>query len=210
MGGMQKLFAVIGLCAVCGVLGAVGGAWLLHQRASPPPPDPPAVVEQMREVARLETLHLELHKKISFEPAPEPLAESGWRQVADFVRSTIHNPQGRAIVFAQVDLGLDLQKLRPENLRVEGRRIEVVLPPLEAQVELLPGETEIIGSNLDSAETAQLFDKARNAFRSEVMMSPKLQEQARGASERALRALLITLGYREVVFVDKPASLKAG
>lgn len=198
---MQKLFAVIGLCAVACVVGALGAVWVVHQREAPPPPDPPAVVEQMREVARLETLHLTVHKKISFAPDPTS-AESLWGDVANFVRYTVHKPEGRAIVFAQVELGMDLQKLVPGSIRADGRRIEVVLPPIEAQVQLLPGETEIIGSNLDSKETAQLFDRAKNAFEREVMADRRLQEQARASSERAIRALLITLGFREVVFVD--------
>ncbi|MBX5484109.1 MAG: DUF4230 domain-containing protein [Myxococcaceae bacterium] len=202
---MQRFFAVIGLCAVACLLGVGGGVWLMRSRVDPvpPPPDPPAVVEKIREVARLETLHLTLHKKISFEPDPVA-ADSLWGDVANFVKFTVRNPKGKAIVFAQVELGLDLRRLDPTRLHIEGRRIEVALPPLEAQVQLLPGETEVIGSNLNSEETAGLFEKAKAAFEREVMADPKLQAQARESSERAIRALLITLGFREVVFVSAP------
>lgn len=200
---MYKLLAVIGLCAIACVIGALGTAWLLREREAAPPPDVPAVVEQMRDVARLETLHLNVHKKISFEPSPTP-ADSLWGDVSNFVRFTVNKPQGRAIVFAQVELGLDLDKLGPEDVRISGQKVEVALPPIEAQVQLLPKETEIIGSNLDSKETALLFDKAKDAFEREVMADPRLQEKARASSERALRALLITLGFKEVVFVKTP------
>jgi hypothetical protein len=198
---MYKVFAVAGACAVACVLGAGAAAWLLRLREAPP--DPPSVVEKMREVARLETLELTLYKKISFEPEPVQ-AESLWGDVANWVRFTVRKPQGRAIVFAQVELGLDLDRLDASHLRLDGSRAEVVLPPIEAQVRLLPAETEIIGSNLDSAETAQLFERARVAFEREVMADPRLRERAREASERAIRALLITLGYREVVFLEEP------
>jgi Protein of unknown function (DUF4230) len=154
-------------------------------------------------VARLETLQLTLHKKISFEPEPGS-ADSLWGDVANWMRFTMRKPQGRAIVFAEVDLGLDLDRLDSSRIRLTGRRAEVVLPPIEAQVRLLPAETEIIGSNLDSAETAQLFERAREAFEREVMADPRLREKARRASERAIRAVLITLGYREVIFVEEP------
>lgn len=198
---MSKVLALIGLCAIACAAGVAGAFWLLRSRQAPP--DPPAVVEKMREVARLETLQLTLHKKISFEPDPAA-AETLWGDVANWVRFTIRKPHGRAIVFAQVDLGLDLDRLDARHLRLNGQRAEVLLPPLEAQVQLLPAETEIIGSNLDSAETAQLFERAREAFTREVMADPRLQERARASSERAIRALLITLGFREVVFVDAP------
>ena len=112
--------------------------------------------------------------------------------------------EGRAIVFAEVELGLDLKRLDPSRLHIEGPRIEVALPPLEAQVQLMPGDTEIIGSNLNSEETAGLFEKAKEAFTREVMADPDLQAKARESSERAIKALLITLGFREVVFVKTP------
>lgn len=198
---MYKLLAVVGLCAIACVVGAVGAAWMLREKEVPPP-EVPAVVEQMRDVARLETLHLSMHKKISFEPSPNS-ADSLWGDVANFVRFTVRKPQGRAIVFAQVELGLDLERLTADNLRVDGRRVEVVMPPVEAQVQLLPSETEVIGSNLDTQETAQLFDRAKAAFEREVLADPKLQQRARASNERALKALLYTLGFREVVFVER-------
>jgi hypothetical protein len=198
---MSKLFPIAVVCMVAGILGAGAAVWLLRQRDALP--DPPAVVEKVREVARLETVELTLYKKISFEPEPVEAA-SFWGDVANWVRFTVRKPQGRAIVFAQVELGLDLQRLDPSHLRLHGTRAEVMLPPIEAQVRLLPAETEIIGSNLDSAETAQLFERAREAFEREVMADPRLRDKAREASERAIRALLITLGYREVVFVQQP------
>jgi hypothetical protein len=37
-----------------------------------------------------------------------------------------------------------------------------------------------------------------------VLADPQLREKARQASERAIRALLITLGYREVIFLEQP------
>lgn len=201
MAQMKRTILVAVLCAAAAVAGAFGATWLLRDRTRRP--DPPAVVERVREVARLETVHLTLHKKISFTPDPEP-GGSLWGDVAKWVRFTVRSPEGRAIVFAEVDLGLDLERLDSSRLRLEGPKAIVALPPIEAQVRLLPGETEIIGSNLDSAETAQLFELARAAFHREVMADPILRERAKASSERAIRALLIELGFREVVFVEQP------
>jgi len=187
------------------LVAALGGAGLFAyfgtQRVQRP--DPPALVEQIREIARLETLEVRLYKRVSFAPEPEPAA-SVWGDVLNFVRDAIAKKQGRAIVFADVSLGLDLSKLAADQLRTKGDVVEVALPPLKAQVSLRPEETEIIDSNLDSAQTAKLFELAKDAFEREVEGDARLQARARASAERQIRALLITAGFREVVFVPYP------
>jgi hypothetical protein len=78
-----------------------------------------------------------------------------------------------------------------------------VLPPIRVTVELRPGETEIIGSNLDSAETAQLFELARSAFERELGADARLHEQARTSARRAIRSVLQELGFQQVHFVER-------
>ena len=70
-------------------------------------------------------------------------------------------------------------------------------------IELLPAQTEIIGSNLDSEQTAQLFDAAKNAFEGEVNADKELQQRARASGQQSLRSLFVGLGFSEVEFVDK-------
>ena len=120
-------------------------------------------------------------------------------------------PRGRAIVFAVAHLGVDLRKLDESGLQVQGRTVSVVLPAVQTQVELKPAETEIIGSNLDSAQTSELFEKARNAFAAEVAADKGLQQQARDSAQQSLRSLFVGLGFSEVQFVEKlPGSAKNG
>ena len=187
------------------IAGAALGAmltWMLAHRAiAPTVPPAPVVIERMREVARLETLDLAVYKKISYAPESMPTGAL-WSDVLAWARSSLFPSRGRAIVFATVHLGLDLSKLEPRRLRIQGNRIEIALPPLQAQVELRPGETEVIASNLDSSETARLLELAKTAFEREVMADPALQARARGSAERALTGLLLSLGVREVVFVS--------
>ena len=106
-------------------------------------------------------------------------------------------------MFAVAHLGLDLRKLDADSLRVNGRRVEVVLPRVQTQVELRPAEVEIIGSNLNSGQTAQLFERARNAFEAEVVADKLLQERARESARQSLRSLCVGLGFSEVAFVEK-------
>lgn len=190
------------LLVLAGVAAGAGLVWTLsHREAGPSVPPAPLVVERMREVARLETLDLAVYKKIAYEPEPTPTGAL-WKDVLTWAKASLFPSRGRAIVFATVHLGLDLSKLDARRVRIQGSRIEVALPPMQAKVELRPGETEVISSTLDSAQTAQLLELARAAFEREVMADPALQARARGSAERALTGLLLSLGFREVVFVD--------
>jgi hypothetical protein len=189
------------------VLAAVALGFFLAMKVLSPPkpqlPDPPALVERVREVARLETLEVRLYKRVSFAPEPPP-AGTVWGDVFNFIKQTVAAKAGRALVFADVSLGLDLSKVTVENLRVKGSKVEVALPPLRAQVVLRPEDTEVIDSNLDSAQTAQLFELAKQAFEREVEGDAKLQAKARASAERQVRALLISAGFSEVVFLPYP------
>jgi len=184
-------------------------AWRALAARAPALPDPPAVAMKVREAARLETLDVTLYKKVTFAPEPGP-AGSFWGDVAGWARYTFRTPRGKAIVFADAHLGVDLAKLDAGSIRVTGREVDLVLPPVEVSVELRPGETEIIGSNLDSAETAKLFELAREAFRREVAADPSLNAKARRSAERAVEALLLRTGFGAVRFVDRLPGVPAG
>src|SRR5258705_682307 len=150
---MRNLLAVAALMLAF-LLGA-GLAWHFAHR-EPRLPDTPALILKVREVARLETLDVSLYKKIDFSPDPREQA-TVWASLAQWASYTLRPPRGRAIVFAVAHLGLDLRKLDAQSLRVAGRRVEVGLPPGQTQGELRPAEGEIIGSKLNSGQTAPLF-----------------------------------------------------
>jgi uncharacterized protein DUF4230 len=196
---MRNLLALLALVLAF----ALGGVVVWHfAHREPALPDSAALILKVREVARLETLDVSLYKKVEF--APDPREEKTlWGAVAQWAAYSMHPPRGRAIVFAVAHLGLDLRKLDASGLRVRGRRVEVVLPAVQTAVELRPAETEIIGSNLDSQQTAQLFERARNAFEGEVAHDATLQQRARGSAEQSLRSLFTGLGFNEVVFVQQ-------
>jgi hypothetical protein len=196
---MRNLLALTAL-VLAFVLGA-GVVWHLQHR-EPPLPDAPALILKVRQVARLETLDVSLYRKVDFRPDPQE-AKTLWGSVAQWATYSVHPPRGKAIVFAVAHLGLDLRKLDARSLRVSGRRIEVVLPQVETKVELRPAETEIIGSNLDSAQTAQLFERARNAFEADASADKNLQARARSSAEQSLRSLFLGLGFSEVAFVEQ-------
>ena len=195
----MKRALLLALVALAGGLGL--GLGLRLVRRAPEPPDPPAVAIRIREVARLETLDVTLYKKVTFAPEPSA-ADSLWGDVAGWLRHSFRTPRGKAIVFADAHLGLDLARLDASSVRVRGGEVWIALPPVRVTVELRPGETEIIGSNLDSAETARLLELARDAFQREVEADRGLRERARASAERQIRALLSTLGFSAVHLVD--------
>jgi Protein of unknown function (DUF4230) len=182
-------------------LGLGLGAGLRLARLPQQVPDPAAVAVRVREVARLETLEVALYKKVTFAPEPAE-AESLWGDVSGWLRHSFRTPRGKAIVFADAHLGLDLAGLDASSVRVQGREVFLILPPIRTTVELRPGETEVIGSNLDSAETARLLELAKSAFEREVQADRALRDRARASAERQIRALLTTAGFAEVHFVE--------
>lgn len=201
--------ALAALAVVLAFLLGAGAVWHFTQRA-PPLPDGPTLVLKIRDVARLESLDVSLYKKVNFEPDPRDLGIS-WAAISQWASYQVRPPHGKAIIFAEAHLGLDLNKIDVNSLRVEGRRVEVVLPPLDVRVELRPAETEIIGSNLDSKETAQLFELARAAFERDVSADAQLKARARDSAQQSLRALFVGLGFTEVAFpVSLPAGRKTG
>ncbi|MGZ6142407.1 MAG: DUF4230 domain-containing protein [Myxococcales bacterium] len=196
---MKNLLAVAAILLAF-VLGGLS-VWHFTQRHHALP-DAPALILKVREVARLESLEVSLYKKVDFSPDPRE-EKTLWGAVAQWATYSVKPPRGKAIVFAVAHLGLDLRKLDLDSLRVEGRRVEVVLPRVQVSVELRPAETEIIGSNLDSAQTAELFERARAAFEAEVTADKALQQRARDSAQQSLKSLFLGLGFGEVAFVDK-------
>ena len=205
---MVRLLVRLSLLVAALAAGA-GGAFLWLRPHAPTLPEAPALVTRVREVARLETLEVSLYKKVDFSPDP-PASDSVWKDVVNWASYSLHTPRGRAIVFADVHLGYDFGRLDSHSLGVQGSRVDLVLPPLEVRVELKPGETEIIGSNLDSAQTTLLLEHAREAFEREVKADARLRDKARLSAENSLRVLLLSLGFHEVNLVDALPLATAG
>ncbi len=192
------LWCILLVCA------ALGGAVLTYQLTQTPvtrKPDPASVVLRIREVARLETLDVAVHKKIHFAPDPKP-QDSLLGDILSWARHTLRPPRGRAIVFAEVHLALDLERLSENSLRIQGDEVWMVLPPIESRVEIKPDETEIIDSNLDSAQTSELLGLAARAIEKDVAADAALHARARRSAERAIRGLLMSLGFARVSFVE--------
>jgi hypothetical protein len=182
---------VLWLLAVAAVVAAA--ALLRVDRLAAPAP--PALIERIREISRLEVLEVTVHRKTAYVPPPEPHA-TVLADVVAYARETVAPRRGKAIVFADARFFLDLRK---SNIRVEGEHVDVTLPKLELESSLLPAETEIISSNLDSAQTAQLLDEAESQLRAAVASDAALRRRADEAAVRTVGGLVAALGFRDVL-----------
>lgn len=196
---MRLLKLVPWLFAVVAV--AVAAALLRVERLAAA--EPPAVIERIREVSRLEVLEVSVHQKVTFAPDAKKQATL-LADVWAYARDTVAPRRGRALVFARARFYVDLRKLKPEQVRVRGDELELELPEPEVEASLMPGETEVIASNLDSAETAALLDKAQAELRGAVLHDAALKQRARDAAARSVTGLLKGLGFRKVVIAPAP------
>src|SRR5512144_1745627 len=116
---MRSLLKLLLFGLAIGVGAALVLAFVVRRPA--PVPDPPAVIERVKEVARLETLEVMLYKKVSFAPEPQP-AGSALGDLGGWLRFTFNAPSGKAIVFAKAHLGVDAAALDGSRVLLEGRR----------------------------------------------------------------------------------------
>lgn len=194
---MRTIIAML----LSGLLGA-GAVWYELRVKGTHLPEAQAVTQQIREVAKLETLDVTAYKKIVFTPDAPPstdMLHDAW----NWAVSAVAPAQGKAILFANVHFSLDLARLNEHSVRIKDTRIWLVLPETMATVELKPADTEIIGSTLDSEQTAQLFETARATFERDVGNNRDLKAKAHAAAERAIAALLTKIGFTEVTFVSE-------
>jgi hypothetical protein len=188
---------------------SVAGGWWWAQKWKSQVPEAPAVVTQIRESMKLEVLEASLYKKVDFSPERKT-EDSAWKEVIAWARESLFRPRGRAIVFATAYLGYDLRRLEVTSIRIQDGKVQLVLPSLQVRIELLPDETEVIDSNLNSKGTSQLLEHARKAFLQQVQNDPLLRARARRSAEQALKVFLFPLGFRDVQVVDALPQAGAG
>lgn len=163
--------------------------------------EPPAIVERIREVARLEVLEVTVHRKVTFTPPSRPAATL-LGDVFAYARDSVAPRRGKAIVFARARFFVDLRRLKSDQVQVREEEVSLVLPEPELETMLLPGETEVVSSNLDSAQTAELLEAAQGELSAALAADGPLRERAREAAGRSLTGLLKALGFKRVTIVQ--------
>jgi len=193
-------------------VGVYAGLSLSVLSTAPRPPSLPdgvALVERVREVARLEALDVELRKQVSWRP--DPVASGS--MAVDLIRwasDAVRPVEGTMWVAATAHVGIDLSRLDAARITVRERTAWIDLPALVTTVSLEPASTHAIRSNLGPDQTMALLDKARSHLTFEVERDVRTQARARVSVERALRGLLLPMGFDSIEFAAPPARTVRG
>ncbi|MDH5508713.1 MAG: DUF4230 domain-containing protein [Anaerolineae bacterium] len=156
-------------------------------------PDPVTILHDIRSLARLETIQYSLEKVITVEQGQGAL-------------SILFGDRLLFVAHGIVIAGIDLDKLSPEDLRVEGGVLYVTLPPSEVFTATLDNEKSYVydrDTGLLTHGNVNLETTARQAAEQAILeaaLADGILDQARINAENFLWRLLRDLGFAEIIF----------
>src|SRR5687767_14032896 len=158
-------------------------------------PDPVTYINEIRALARLETIQYSVEKVITGE------LNSGTFQ-ALFGDKILFVGHGTVIA------GIDLDKLRPEDMRFENGVLTVRLPPAEIFIATLDNEKSYVydrQTGVLSKPDPNLETQVRQAAEQEILkgaLEDGILEQAQLNAEAYLLKFFAALGFPNTIFVD--------
>ena len=158
-------------------------------------PDPVTVIYQVRTLARLETIQYSIEKVIT--------AETG-----QGVFAPLFGDRLLFVAHGEVIAGIDLQKLGPQDMWVEGGVLYVRLPEPEIFIATLNNDKSYVydrDTGLLTHGDINLETSARQAAEDAIeqaAIEDGILEQARLNGEIYMERLLDTLGFEDVIFVQ--------
>lgn len=169
------------------------------QLANPTPtiiPDPVTYINEVRALARLETIQYSVEKVIT----------------AEIGQGTFGFAFGDKLLFVAhgiVIAGIDMEKLQPSDLRFDGTVLYVRLPPTEIFIATLDNEKSYVydrETGLLTQGNVDLETLARQTAEAEIRKAA-LEDGILLQGERNAEAYLLkffnALGYNTVIFVDE-------
>lgn len=156
-------------------------------------PDPVTIVHEVRSMARLETIQYSVEKIITAETRQGLFGFL----VGDRILFVAHGT---------VIAGVDLQKLQPEDLRIEAGVLYVKLPPAEIFVATLENDKSYVYDREQGVLTRgdqSLETVARQAAEDEIekaALADGILNQAQINAENFLYRFFLQLGFPEVIF----------
>jgi hypothetical protein len=162
-------------------------------------PDPVTIVHSVRSLARLETIQYTIEKVITAET----------RQGAF---SFLFGDRLIFVAHGVVIAGVDMDKLKPEDLTVKDGVLYVKLPPPEIFVATLDNEKSYVYNRDTGVLThgdVNLETTARQAAESEIekaALEDGILNQAQTNAEALLSRMFRDLGYPEVIFQESTIS----
>ena len=160
-------------------------------------PDPMTYINEIRALARLETIQYSVEKVIT--------GETGG--------GTFQTLFGDKILFVghgTVIAGIDMEKLQPENMRYENGVLTVNLPPAEVLVATLDNEKSYVYDRQTGVLTKpdpNLETMVRQSAEQEILkaaLEDGILEQAKINAEAYLIKFFAALGFPNTIFVSDP------
>lgn len=157
-------------------------------------PNPMTVIHEVRSLARLETIQYTMEKVITAEEGQNNLGFL-------FGDRLLFVGHGRVIA------GVDMARMRPEDMWVEGEALYVRMPPAEVFIVALDNEKSYVydrETGLLSKGDVNLERAARMAAEQEILsgaMEDGILNQAQQNAESYMERMLRGLGYQNVIFV---------
>ncbi len=157
-------------------------------------PDPMTYINEIRSLARLETIQYSVEKVITGETGGGALAFAFSDKIL-FV--------GHGTVIA----GIDMEKLQPENMRYENGVLTVKLPPAEVLVATLDNEKSYVYDRQTGFLTKpdpNLETQVRQVAEQEILkaaLEDGILEQAQANAETYLFKFFAALGFPNTIFV---------
>jgi hypothetical protein len=156
-------------------------------------PDPITVIHEIRSLARLETIQYTVEKVIT----------------AETNQNTFGFLFGDKLLFVAhgvVIAGVDLSKMRPEDMRVDGKVLYVRLPAPEVFIATLDNEKSYVydrSTGILSKGQKDLETSARQAAEQEILktaVDDGILKTAQTNAQDYMSRLLRDLGYEDVIF----------
>jgi len=160
-------------------------------------PDPVTYINEVRALARLETIQYSIEKVITGETG-------GGTFKAIFGDKILFVAHGTVIA------GIDMEKLQPEDLRFENGVLTVRLPPAEMFIATLDNEKSYVyqrDTGILAQPDANLETLVRQRAEEEIRkaaLEDGILQQAQLNAEAYLFKFFAALGYPNTIFVDDP------
>ena len=142
----------------------------------------PSVVQRIQELHRLETVVFAIDKIVSggYENKYLPRFLAGDRLLL--------------IVYGDVTAGVDLGRLDPGNVKIDGRSVQLTLP-----------SAELFSTRIDNERT-RVYSRETGLFSS---VDPQLESEVRKEAERQIRQAALDAGVLKTATAHATTTLKA-
>jgi hypothetical protein len=156
-------------------------------------PDPVSIIHEVRSLARLETIQYSVEKVITADAGREEF-------------TALFGDKLLFVAHGEVIAGLDLEKIRPEDIKLDGKIVTIKLPDAEVLSTRLDNEKSYVydrQTGLLVRQDVELETKARQSAEQEIYktaVADGILKQAQVNAESYLDRLIRSLGYSEVIF----------